>query len=64
MNSVRVECGGKGNGEAAGETWPDGPEVCNEKGIPLGRDSGDGGDSDGSGEGGSAGGGVRLRAKA
>ena len=61
---MRVGCGGKGNGEVAGVSWPDGPEVCDEKGIPLGRDSGDGGDGDGSGEGGSAGSGVRLRAKA
>ena len=63
-DSVRVGCGGKGNGEAAGVTWPDGPGVCDKKGIPLGRGSSDGGDGDGSGEGGLAGGGVRLCAKA
>ena len=63
-NSVRVGHGGKGNGEVASVTWPDGPEVCDGKGIPLGRDSGDGGDGDGSGEGDSAGGGIGLCAKA
>ena len=60
---MRVRRGGKGNGEVAGVTWPDGPEVCDEKGIPLSRDSGDGGD-DGSREGDLAGGGIGLCAKA
>ena len=64
VNSVRLGCGGKGNGEVASVTWPDGPGVCDEKGIPLGRDSSDGGEDDGSREGGLAGGGVRLHAKA
>ena len=45
-------------------TWPDGPGVCDEKGIPLGRDSSDGGDDDGSREGDSASGGIGLCAKA
>ena len=61
---MQVGHGGKGNGEAATETWPDGLEVCDEKGIPLGRDSGGGGDDDGSREGDLASGGIGLRAKA
>ena len=64
MNSVQVGRGGKGNGEVAGVTWPDGPEVCDGKGIPLGRDSGDYGGDDGSREGDLAGGGIGLCAKA
>ena len=63
-NSVQVRHRGKGNGEVASVTWPDGPGVCDEKGIPLGRDSGDGGDDDGSREGDSASGGIRLCSKA
>ena len=61
---MQVGHGGKGNGEVASVSWPDGPEVCDEKGIPLGRDSGDDGGDDGSREGDSAGGGIRLGAKA